>query len=73
MTKEKQQEVEEYITPMLSDMFAAAARYKPVELVGSSGSFDSFAQIILLPNNYNNSVIPKLVLNLFQYEVRNQF
>lgn len=42
----KQQEVEKYIMEMLDDMFAAGMKYKPVELVGSSGSFESFAQMI---------------------------
>jgi len=47
MSKEKQEQVEKYITDMLADMFEAADIYKPLELIGSSGSFDSFAQIII--------------------------
>ena len=43
----KEKEVEKHITTMLEDMFAAAKQYKPIELIGSSGSFESFAQIIL--------------------------
>lgn len=61
MTKEKQEEVEKYISDMLADMFVAATKYKPVELIGSSGSFDSFAQMIICreggsheaPNGYD--------------------
>lgn len=47
MSKEKQKQVEEHITNALKDMLAAAAHHKPVELIGSSGSFDSFAQMII--------------------------
>jgi exopolyphosphatase/guanosine-5'-triphosphate,3'-diphosphate pyrophosphatase len=47
MSKEKQKEVETYIREKLHDLFAAAKEYKPVELIGSSGSFDSFAQMII--------------------------
>lgn len=47
MSKEKQHEVVKYITYKLKDMFEAATKYKPVELIGSSGSFDSFAQMII--------------------------
>jgi len=43
---EKQKEVETYITDMLSDLFEAGKKHKPIELIGSSGSFESFAQII---------------------------
>jgi exopolyphosphatase/guanosine-5'-triphosphate,3'-diphosphate pyrophosphatase len=47
MSKEKQHEVEKYISDKLTDMFQAAAKYKPAEVIGSSGSFDSFAQMII--------------------------
>jgi len=43
----KKVEVEKHISDMLKDMFKAAKRYKPVELIGSSGSFDSFAEMII--------------------------
>jgi exopolyphosphatase/guanosine-5'-triphosphate,3'-diphosphate pyrophosphatase len=43
----KAEEVQKHITTMLEDLFVAAKQYKPVELIGSSGSFESFGQIIL--------------------------
>ena len=43
---EKQEEVKSHISTMLQDLFEAGKQHKPVELVGSSGSFESFAQII---------------------------
>jgi exopolyphosphatase/guanosine-5'-triphosphate,3'-diphosphate pyrophosphatase len=45
--KTKEKEVEKHITTMLEDMFAASRQHKPTELIGSSGSFESFAQIII--------------------------
>jgi exopolyphosphatase/guanosine-5'-triphosphate,3'-diphosphate pyrophosphatase len=61
MSKEKQAEVEKHIAENAADMFEAAARYKPIELIGSSGSFDSFAQMLIsrkgakhdAPNGYS--------------------
>lgn len=47
MSKEKQKEVEHYILSKLDDLLEAAAKYKPIELIGSSGSFDSFAEMII--------------------------
>jgi len=43
---EKQHEVRKYIVDALADLIEAGKQYKPVELIGSSGSFESFAQII---------------------------
>lgn len=43
----KKPEVEKHISFMLEDMFKAAGIFKPVELIGSSGSFDSFAEMII--------------------------
>jgi len=43
----KKAEVEKHISTMLQDMFEAAKTFKPVELIGSSGSFDSFAEMII--------------------------
>jgi exopolyphosphatase/guanosine-5'-triphosphate,3'-diphosphate pyrophosphatase len=36
---------------MVADMFHAAKMYNPIELIGSSGSFDSFAQMIISRTN----------------------
>lgn len=43
----KREEVEEYISNLLKDMFEAAEKYQPKILIGSSGSFDSFADMII--------------------------
>ncbi len=51
MSKEKQKEVEEYILSKIDDLLEAAAKYKPVELIGSSGSFDSFAEMLIHRTN----------------------
>lgn len=47
MSEPKRKGVEKHVTDMLSDMFEAAAKHKPEVLVGSSGSFDSFAQMLI--------------------------
>jgi len=61
----KVEEVQNHITTMLEDLFIAATQYKPLELIGSSGSFESFAQIILRrtggkPNPANGYDFPLL-------------
>jgi|SRR6185437_4616625 len=64
MSKEKKKEVEEYILNKIGNMIEAAAKYKPVELIGSSGSFDSFAEMLIArtgdnekaKNGYNYSL-----------------
>jgi exopolyphosphatase / guanosine-5'-triphosphate,3'-diphosphate pyrophosphatase len=43
----KKAEVEKHISAMLQDMFETAEKFKPVELIGSSGSFDSFAEMLI--------------------------
>jgi len=43
----KKEEVEKYISTVLTDLFKAAEEYKPMILIGSSGSFDSFAEMII--------------------------
>ena len=43
----KKAKVEVHISTMLNDMFEAAKIFKPIELIGSSGSFDSFAEMII--------------------------
>ena len=47
MSDEKKEEVEAHIMSKVGDMIEAAAKYKPIELIGSSGSFDSFAQMLI--------------------------
>jgi exopolyphosphatase / guanosine-5'-triphosphate,3'-diphosphate pyrophosphatase len=43
----KKSEIEMYISTLIKDMFQAAKSFKPVELIGSSGSFESFAEMII--------------------------
>jgi len=43
---EKEKLVEQYISEMLLELIEAGKQYNPIELIGSSGSFESFAQII---------------------------
>jgi len=43
----KKSEIEEHISTMLHDIFEAAKKLKPIELIGSSGSFDSFAEMLI--------------------------
>jgi len=43
---EKEKLVEQYISEMLLELFESGNQYNPIELIGSSGSFESFAQII---------------------------
>ncbi len=44
--KEEIQELENYLEEMLQPLFEAVARYGVQELIGSSGSFDTFAEMI---------------------------
>lgn len=43
----KKPEIEKHISTLLQDLFEAAKKFKPVELIGSSGSFDSFAEMLI--------------------------
>lgn len=43
---ETQTEVEKHLSAALADLIDAGKKFMPVELIGSSGSFDSFAEII---------------------------
>ncbi len=43
----KKAEVEKHISTLLSDMFIAAETFKPMEMIGSSGSFESFAEMLI--------------------------
>lgn len=43
---ESQTEVEKHLSAALQDLIDAGKKFMPVELIGSSGSFDSFAEIL---------------------------
>lgn len=61
----KKAEVEKHISTMLKDMFEAAETLMPVELIGSSGSFDSFAEMII----HRTSSLKKAV-NGYEYPMQ---
>jgi len=63
----KKAEVEAYIINMLQDMFTAASTFKPLELIGSSGSFESFAEMII-----HRTSSDKKALNGYEYSL-NEF
>jgi len=43
-------EMTAFLNNQLADLFKAAIQYKPVTLIGSSGAFESFAEVIELKN-----------------------
>ncbi|HTB31952.1 MAG TPA: phosphatase [Bacteroidia bacterium] len=57
----KKVEVEKHILTMLQDLFEAAEVHKPVELIGSSGSFESFAEMII-----NRTASPEKPVNGYE-------
>lgn len=61
----KKAEVEKHISTILTDMFEAAEIFKPVELIGSSGSFDSFAEMII-----HRTSSGRKALNGFEYPLQ---
>lgn len=46
-------ELTQYLNIQLSDLFLAASKYKPKTLIGSSGAFESFAEVIELEKGKN--------------------
>jgi exopolyphosphatase / guanosine-5'-triphosphate,3'-diphosphate pyrophosphatase len=65
---QKKKEVEEYILKMLSDMFEAGKKYQPVELIGSSGSFDSFAEMLILRTSSGEKALNGYVYPIVEFE-----
>ena len=64
----KKEEVEKHITSMLKDMFAAAKKFKPVELIGSSGSFDSFAEMLIHRSSSGDKALNGYEFSLPEFE-----
>ncbi len=64
----KKEEVERHISTMLEDMFEAADTFKPVELIGSSGSFDSFAEMIIHRTASNEKAVNGYEFPLKEFE-----
>jgi len=53
---------------MLKDMFAAAKKFKPVELIGSSGSFDSFAEMLIHRSSSGDKALNGYEFSLPEFE-----
>jgi len=64
----KKEEVEKHILTMLVDMLKAAELFKPVELIGSSGSFDSFAEMIIHRTSSNEKAVNGYEYPLEEFE-----
>jgi exopolyphosphatase/guanosine-5'-triphosphate,3'-diphosphate pyrophosphatase len=64
----KKTEVEKHISDMLVDMFKAAGVFKPIELIGSSGSFDSFAEMIIHRTSSNEKAVNGYEYPLDEFE-----
>lgn len=61
--------IEKFLSKELSLMFEAVVKYKPLQLIGSSGSFDTFAEMIGY-QFYNRNIISnfnKYNFNMEQY------
>ncbi len=59
---EEQSEVEKYLELELTSLFDAVVQYPIETLIGSSGSFDTFAEVIA-----NRFYTPKILLNKTEY------
>ena len=64
----KKAEVEKHISDMLEDLFEAARTLKPVELIGSSGSFDSFAEMLIHRTSSSEKAVNGYVYDLDEFE-----
>jgi exopolyphosphatase / guanosine-5'-triphosphate,3'-diphosphate pyrophosphatase len=64
----KKAEVEKHILTMLQDMLEAAKTFKPKELIGSSGSFESFAEMIIHRTHSNEKAINGYIYPLKEFE-----
>lgn len=64
ITKQEIDTFNAYLKQELSSLFEAAARYRPVELIGSSGAFDSVVDIIA--GKFNTQV---LVDEITEYQI----
>ncbi len=64
----KKTEVEKHISGMLTDLFEVAKTHKPVELIGSSGSFESFAEMIIHRTTSGEKAINGYVFPLSEFE-----
>jgi exopolyphosphatase/guanosine-5'-triphosphate,3'-diphosphate pyrophosphatase len=46
ISEKEKKEIREYLTGNMQDLFDAVRKYKPVELIGSSGAFESIVEMI---------------------------
>ncbi|NNM95360.1 MAG: phosphatase [Bacteroidia bacterium] len=63
-----QSEIFKHCELVLEDFFAAAAGLQPIELIGSSGSFESFAQMILCRKNISEMPENGFDIDLEEFE-----
>ncbi len=59
MTEEEIQAVRQYLDDMLAPLYAAAEKYRPGRLVGSSGSFETLAAMIISAQNKVEVIEPQ--------------
>lgn len=64
----KKAEVEKHILTMLKDLFEAAKTFDPVELIGSSGSFESFAEMIIHRTSSKEKAVNGYVFPIGEFE-----
>lgn len=55
ITTQEIEAMNNHLTSVLPDLFTALKKYKPVALVGSSGSFDTLSDIFCIQNNIDKS------------------
>lgn len=64
----KKEAIEEHISTMLHDMVKAAENFKPIELIGSSGSFDSFAAMLIHRTSSHEKAVNGYRYSLEEFE-----
>jgi exopolyphosphatase / guanosine-5'-triphosphate,3'-diphosphate pyrophosphatase len=64
----KKQEVERHIASVLKDMFEAVETFKPFELIGSSGSYESFAEMIIHRTSSNAKAVNGYEYSLNEFD-----
>lgn len=71
ITEKEIQLIENYIDQKLDRLYSAVAKYLPSQLVGCSGTFDSFREMIIAQNggvNYEAQTLSAYPINLHDYE-----
>lgn len=71
ITQEEIQRIENYIETKLDNLYEAVVKYNPSQLVGCSGTFDSFREMIIAKNGgiaYEAKTASSYTINLHDYE-----